>query len=220
MSQLYCISAPNGMRFACHDMPLKGWGWNGGWDDAESHVVTFPSVLAAVRFMGVKSMFDSCIAEPFVPTELDPLARGVLKDLAGAGALADWLQEHDREKEAVLLRRRWRSWEKERTYSVAEVLIKAGRYGQNKEWAECRTEQLHQRADRSFTHYIKSRFLPRKRPVPPAPHTCQRPRTCCCSVSGLEPSEDCPVHSGGEWPPRCEVCGRLMKYLQVSQEAA
>jgi len=43
-------------------------------------------------------------------------------------------------------------------------------------------------------------------------HKCQRPTTCCCSVAGLEPSEECPIHSGGEWPPRCELCGQFMKW--------
>lgn len=43
-------------------------------------------------------------------------------------------------------------------------------------------------------------------------HICQRPTGCSCSSQGLEPDKDCPVHSGGEWPPRCEICGRFMKW--------
>lgn len=43
-------------------------------------------------------------------------------------------------------------------------------------------------------------------------HTCKRAHTCSCDIQGLEPDESCPVHGGGEWPPRCEICGRLMKW--------
>lgn len=52
-------------------------------------------------------------------TELSALVKGVLVDLDGAGALADWLDEHDRAHEAKLLRRRWKSWQRERTEAVA-----------------------------------------------------------------------------------------------------
>ncbi len=45
-----------------------------------------------------------------------------------------------------------------------------------------------------------------------AAHVCQRPRTCSCSSQGLEPNEDCPIHGAGDWPPRCERCGRLMPW--------
>ena len=51
-------------------------------------------------------------------------------------------------------------------------------------------------------------------------HVCKRPSTCSCSIQGLEPREDCPIHSGGEWPPRCEVCGRLMPWPAVAQQVA
>lgn len=43
------------------------------------------------------------------------------------------------------------------------------------------------------------------------PHTHKRLNTCCCSSQALEPHEDCPIHSCGEWPPRCEICGQFMK---------
>jgi hypothetical protein len=42
-------------------------------------------------------------------------------------------------------------------------------------------------------------------------HTCKRPQSCICSSTALEPNENCPVHSLGEYPPRCEICGRFMK---------
>lgn len=43
-------------------------------------------------------------------------------------------------------------------------------------------------------------------------HTCQRPRTCSCSITADEPNESCPIHGAGEWPPRCQTCGRLMPW--------
>lgn len=44
------------------------------------------------------------------------------------------------------------------------------------------------------------------------PHECRRPRTCCCSIQGLEPDEDCPIH-GWPWPPKCEECGRFIPWV-------
>jgi len=43
-------------------------------------------------------------------------------------------------------------------------------------------------------------------------HKHERNKSCTCSISGLEPDDDCPLHSGGEWPPRCVFCGRFMKW--------
>jgi hypothetical protein len=43
-------------------------------------------------------------------------------------------------------------------------------------------------------------------------HVCTRNVGCLCSISALEPNDDCPVHSGGEWPPRCQDCGRFMRW--------
>jgi hypothetical protein len=43
-------------------------------------------------------------------------------------------------------------------------------------------------------------------------HTCHRNRSCTCSIQGLEPDDDCPIHSDGEFPPRCCVCGRLLPW--------
>lgn len=43
-------------------------------------------------------------------------------------------------------------------------------------------------------------------------HICQRNKTCICSQLKLEPDEQCPIHGYGEWPPRCEICGRFMKW--------
>jgi hypothetical protein len=54
-------------------------------------------------------------------SDLAALVAGVLVDLDGAGALADALQEAGREKEAVLLRRRWVRWKTERAKEVEVV---------------------------------------------------------------------------------------------------
>ena len=45
-------------------------------------------------------------------------------------------------------------------------------------------------------------------------HQCRRSRTCCCSSQALEPDDECPIHGAGEWPPRCCVCGRFMKWSE------
>jgi hypothetical protein len=50
-------------------------------------------------------------------------------------------------------------------------------------------------------------------------HEHKRPHTCCCSITALEPREDCPIHGWGEWPARCEICGQFMPYPRY-QEAA
>lgn len=44
------------------------------------------------------------------------------------------------------------------------------------------------------------------------PHVCKESRTCTCYILGLEPDENCPQHSGLQWPPRCGECGRLMPW--------
>lgn len=52
-----------------------------------------------------------------------------------------------------------------------------------------------------------------------ADHRCERNRTCTCSTQGLEPDDDCPIHGGGEWPPRCATCGRLMRWPEPFRDA-
>lgn len=42
-------------------------------------------------------------------------------------------------------------------------------------------------------------------------HVCRESKTCCCYPLADEPDDDCPVHAGGPWPPRCEICGRFIK---------
>jgi len=44
-----------------------------------------------------------------------------------------------------------------------------------------------------------------------AEHECRESQTCTCYQLALEPDESCPQHGAGEWPPRCEVCGRFIK---------
>jgi len=49
-----------------------------------------------------------------------------------------------------------------------------------------------------------------------ADHECReqgrRPEDCICDSHRGEPDERCPVHGAGEWPPRCEECGRLLPW--------
>ena len=42
-------------------------------------------------------------------------------------------------------------------------------------------------------------------------HEHQESSTCCCYLLADEPNEQCPLH-GHPWPPRCEVCGQMMKW--------
>lgn len=42
-------------------------------------------------------------------------------------------------------------------------------------------------------------------------HECKESETCTCYALASEPSENCPVHGCGDWPPRCETCGRFIK---------
>ena len=35
-------------------------------------------------------------------------------------------------------------------------------------------------------------------------------------MSALEPDDNCPMHAGGEWPPRCEVCGQYVNWPNYS----
>lgn len=45
-------------------------------------------------------------------------------------------------------------------------------------------------------------------------HICKESNSCICDLLALEPSESCPVHGVGKFPPRCEICGRFMKYKE------
>lgn len=46
------------------------------------------------------------------------------------------------------------------------------------------------------------------------PHQCQRSTTCSCNIQDMEPNEKCPIHGYGEFPPRCEICGKFVKWSQ------
>ena len=41
-------------------------------------------------------------------------------------------------------------------------------------------------------------------------HVHQESKTCKCSMTALEPNEDCPIH-GYPRPPKCEICGQFVK---------
>ena len=46
-----------------------------------------------------------------------------------------------------------------------------------------------------------------------APHECEEDLSfCCCRPDGLEPSENCPIHGSGPWPPKCDICGKFMPW--------
>lgn len=53
-----------------------------------------------------------------------------------------------------------------------------------------------------------------------AAHTHELPRTCICYLLAQEPDEKCPIHGGGEWPPRCAHCGRFMPWPSVPATTA
>ena len=38
---------------------------------------------------------------------------------------------------------------------------------------------------------------------------------CRCYMFALEPSENCPIHGGGFYPPRCSECGKFMKVKEL-----
>ena len=43
-------------------------------------------------------------------------------------------------------------------------------------------------------------------------HKCKKRDYCICNMMASEPNENCPIHGHGEWPPRCVVCGRFVKW--------
>lgn len=98
--------------------------------------------------------------------EMPALVAGVLADLDGAGALADWLEEHDRQSEAVLLRRRWKMWKTLRARNAYywRAYVYAGdpsRYDvySAPDAAFYRLAKSKQRqADVAFREYIRERF--------------------------------------------------------------
>lgn len=99
-------------------------------------------------------------------SELTALVKGVLVDLdgAGAGALADALNEAGREREAVLLRKRWKGWKSART-GARERLSLAWR-GLMRQMSpdgaaqadRDLTRRIQVNADTAFANYIRTRF--------------------------------------------------------------
>ena len=43
-------------------------------------------------------------------------------------------------------------------------------------------------------------------------HVCEENKECICFGWKNEPDERCPQHGAGSWPPRCDTCGRFMKW--------
>ena len=43
-------------------------------------------------------------------------------------------------------------------------------------------------------------------------HICKESKSCCCYLLADEPDENCPIHGAGNWPPRCEFCGKFLPW--------
>lgn len=41
-------------------------------------------------------------------------------------------------------------------------------------------------------------------------HKCYSANHCICSISALEPEDNCAIHGHGNWPPRCNECGKFL----------
>jgi hypothetical protein len=87
------------------------------------------------------------------------LLAGVLRDLDGAGALADCCDECDaRPARGRLLRRRAALWSRSRREAADVARLLAGEWGMSAEWeARCRV-LLEERADEGFRRYLRARF--------------------------------------------------------------
>jgi hypothetical protein len=42
-------------------------------------------------------------------------------------------------------------------------------------------------------------------------HECRESNTCCCYSLAEEPDEECPIHGGVTYPPRCAECGKFIR---------
>ena len=49
-----------------------------------------------------------------------------------------------------------------------------------------------------------------------AKHVCKKADWCICSISALEPNDNCPLH-GHPWPPKCAECGKFMPWPKVEE---
>lgn len=78
-------------------------------------------------------------------SEFDALVKGVIADPSGAGVLADWLDEHDRTREAVLLRRYWETWQR--------TLFRCERFAHLPG-----TQRAAERATANLRNYVRARF--------------------------------------------------------------
>lgn len=82
-------------------------------------------------------------------SEFDALVKGVIADPGGAGVLADWLQERGREREAVLLRRYWETWQRT-LFRCAKFAHLPG------------TQRAAERATENIRAYVRARFAGRR----------------------------------------------------------
>lgn len=82
-------------------------------------------------------------------SEFDALVKAVIADPSGAGVLADWLQEHDREREALLLRRYWETWQRT-MFRCTKFADLPG------------TQRAAERATENIRAYVRARFAGRR----------------------------------------------------------
>lgn len=108
---------------------------------------------------------------------------------------------HLYEQEVKVLRE-----ELEKAKQTIEKLVIAMKDIQNHEM------QFNEHTRGSFAYQtIKEALAETHNSPSPKRHAHQESRTCTCWPLALEPDEKCPRHGAGEWPPRCEMCGRFMK---------
>ncbi len=90
-------------------------------------------------------------------TELERFVAAVLAEPDGAGALADWLEEHD-DPRGALLRRRWKSWRTQRGTVVLKSFKKWRATGCTAEVAHAAAMHDRSALDHAFKAYIRERF--------------------------------------------------------------
>ena len=49
-------------------------------------------------------------------------------------------------------------------------------------------------------------------------HICVEKDYCICDQLADEPNEHCPIHGYGTFPPRCDICGRFMKWKKYNKK--
>jgi hypothetical protein len=58
----------------------------------------------------------------------------------------------------------------------------------------------------------------KERAVKKQHHVHEESKTCCCNMLADAPSENCPIHAFGIWPPRCAICGQMMNWEEAHRK--